>query len=95
MRPDAHLINVARGGCVDQNALIAALRSGVIAGAGIDTTVKEPLEPESPLWDMDNIILTPHSAGETQMYEENVVDILLDNLDRLWRGETELYNQIL
>jgi phosphoglycerate dehydrogenase-like enzyme len=95
MRPGAHLINVARGGCVDEPALIEALRAGTIAGAGIDTTVVEPLDAASPLWDMDNIILTPHTAGETQMYEENVVDILLENLERLWRGETELHNQIV
>ncbi len=95
MRDDAQLINVARGGCVDEGALIHALQSGVIAGAGIDTTVEEPLDTASPLWDMDNIILTPHTAGETRAYEENVVDILLENLDRLWRGETELYNQIV
>ena len=95
MRPDAQLINVARGGCVDEPALIHALQSGVIAGAGIDTTVQEPLDKGSPLWDMDNIVLTPHTAGETRRYEENVIDILLENLDRLSRGEADLYNQIV
>jgi len=95
MQPTAQLINVARGGCVDQSALIDALKSGTIIGAGIDTTVQEPLDAASPLWDFDNIILTPHSAGETRRYEENVMDILLDNLNRLWRGETALHNQIV
>ena len=95
MRKDAYLINVARGGCVDEPALVEALSSGTIAGAGIDTTVEEPLAVNSALWDMPNVILTPHTAGETQAYEENVLDILLDNLDRLWRGEMKLHNQII
>ena len=95
MDKSAYLINVARGGCVDEAALIEAFNSGQIAGAGIDTTVEEPLRDLSPLWDFDNVILTPHSAGETRHYEENVIDILLENLDRLWRGQTELYNQIV
>ena len=95
MRPNAYLINVARGGCVDEPALIDALHAGKIAGAGIDVTVEEPLDAESPLWDCDNAILTPHTGGETRHYEENVIDILLENLDRLWRGENDLYNQIV
>ena len=95
LRKDAYLINVARGGCVDEPALIGALQTGEIAGAGIDTTVDEPLSTKSALWDLSNVILTPHTAGETQSYEENVLDILLENLDRLWRGEEELYNQIV
>ena len=95
MRNDAYLINVARGGCVDEPALVEALSSGTIAGAGIDTTIEEPLAANSALWDMPNVILTPHTAGETQAYEENVLDILLDNLDRLCRGEMELHNQII
>ena len=95
MRKDAYLINVARGGCVDEQALVDALLSGAIAGAGVDTTVEEPLASNSALWDMPNVILTPHTAGETQAYEENVLDILLDNLDRLCRGEMQLHNQII
>lgn len=95
MRPDAYLVNVARGGCVDEPALIEALQTGKIAGAGIDVTVEEPLDAGSSLWDCDNAIVTPHTGGETRHYEENVVDILIENLDRLWRGENELYNQIV
>lgn len=95
MSSDAYLVNMARGGCVDEGALIQALQQGEIGGAGIDVTVEEPLANDSPLWGFDNIILTPHTGGETRHYEENVVDILLDNLERLWRGETELYNQIV
>ena len=95
MSSDAYLINVARGGCVDESALVDALSAGNIAGAGIDTTVEEPLAENSPLWTLENLILTPHTAGETRRYEDNVVDILLENLERLWGGESTLVNQIL
>jgi phosphoglycerate dehydrogenase-like enzyme len=93
MRPSAFLVNVARGGCVDQDALVAALAAGRIAGAALDTTEPEPPVVESPLWLMPNVFLTPHTAGETRKYEANVIEILLENLDRLWRGETALRNQ--
>ncbi len=93
MKESAYLINVARGGCVDEPALLAALESGAIAGAGIDHFWDEPLPQDSPFWPLENLLITPHSGGETCMYEENVIDILLENLDRLWRGETELFNQ--
>lgn len=95
MKPAAYLINMARGRVVDESALIVALQSGQIAGAGLDTTQVEPLSPDSPLWAMENVIITPHTAGETRRYEENVIDILLENLARLWRGDAALYNQIV
>lgn len=95
MKPSAHLINMARGRVVDEGALIHALQTGEIAGAGLDTTVEEPLVPDSPLWTMENVIITPHTAGETRRYEENVIDILLENLQRLWQGEEPLYNQVI
>jgi phosphoglycerate dehydrogenase-like enzyme len=95
MKPSSYLINVARGGCVDEAALVEALRSGGIAGAGIDVTVPEPLPPESALWSLENVILTPHTGGETTKYEDNVIDILLENLERLSRGEEALYNQVI
>ncbi|MEM7028711.1 MAG: D-2-hydroxyacid dehydrogenase [Chloroflexota bacterium] len=95
MKPSAYLINMARGHCVDEPALISALQKGQIAGVGLDTFWEEPLTDTSPLWDMDNVIITPHTGGETRKYEENVIDILLENLHRLWRGETELQNQIV
>ena len=59
------------------------------------SNAEEPLSETSPLWDFENVILTPHTGGETRRYEENVVDILLENLNRLWLGETELYNEIV
>ncbi len=95
MKRSAYLVNVARGRCVDEAALQQALRKGQIAGAALDVTVEEPLAPASPLWGMENVLITPHTAGETRRYEENVLDILQDNLDRLWRGETALRNQVL
>jgi D-2-hydroxyacid dehydrogenase (NADP+) len=95
MKPSAYLINVARGGCVDEPALLAALQGGQIAGAAIDHFWDEPLPAESPFWDLENVIITPHTAGETRRYEENLIDILLENLERLWRGETQLRNQVL
>jgi phosphoglycerate dehydrogenase-like enzyme len=94
MKPSAYLINVARGGCVDEPALLAALQNGQIAGAAIDHFWEEPLPAQSPFWDMENVLITPHTAGETRLYEKNLLDILQENLERLWRGETELRNQI-
>jgi phosphoglycerate dehydrogenase-like enzyme len=95
MPRSAFLINIARGRVVDEKALIAALRDGSIAGAAVDVTVEEPLPSSSLLWDMTNVLVTPHTAGETRRYEDNVLDILLDNLNRLWRAETALRNQIV
>jgi len=95
VKPSAFLINVARGKVVDEPALLEALAAGRIAGAGLDCTVEEPLPTASPLWDVPNVLITPHTAGETRAYEDNVIDLLLENLDRLWRGETELKNGIV
>ena len=95
MKPLSYLINVARGGCVDEPALIEALRNNSIAGAGIDVTAEEPLAADSQLWSFDNVILTPHTGGETRKYEDNTIDILLDNLDRLSRGAEPLHNQVI
>ena len=95
MKPTAHLINVARGRVVDEDALIRALQEKRIAAAGLDVTREEPLPAASPLWAMPNVLITPHTAGETQRYEDGVIDLLLANLDRLWRGETALVNQIV
>lgn len=95
MKPSAFLINCARGRCVDEAALVAALSAKRIAGAAIDVTQEEPLAPESPLWGMENVLITPHTAGETRCYEDNVLDILMENLERLWRGESALRNQVV
>jgi len=95
MKNSAYLINMARGRCVDEPALLEALRRKLIAGAGIDHFWDEPLPETSPFWNLENVLITPHTGGETRMYEDNVIDILLENIDRLWRGEDQLYNQIV
>lgn len=87
MKPTAHLVNCARGPVVDEDALIAALQAGTIAAAGLDVTCEEPLAEASPLWAMENVLLTPHTGGETAAYERRVVDLLIENLGRLSRGE--------
>jgi phosphoglycerate dehydrogenase-like enzyme len=95
MKPSAFLVNVARGRVVAEPALIEALAARRIAGAALDVTTEEPLPAASPLWEMEHVLVTPHTAGETRRYEDNVIEILRDNLDRLWRGETQLRNQIV
>ena len=67
-----------------------------IAAAGIDCTVEEPLPAASPLWALDNALITPHTAGETRRYDkDNVIDLLLENLERIWRGEPRLRNHVV
>ena len=95
MKPSSYLVNVARGRVVDEAALVEALGARRIAGAGLDVTAEEPLPPISPLWGMEHVLITPHTAGETRHYEDNVIEILRDNLERLWRGESQLRNQVV
>lgn len=95
MKPSAVFVNVARGKVADEEALIDTLRNNRIWAAAIDVTAEEPLAAESPLWTLPNAFVTPHTAGETRAYEDNVLDILMENLDRLWRGEKTLRNQVL
>lgn len=80
MKKTACYISAGRGATTDQEALVDALRTGKIACAGLDVTVPEPLPADSPLWDMDNVILTPHMAGLTDRYFERAAGILLANL---------------
>ncbi len=95
LKPTAQVINVARGRVVDEPAIIAALQEGRIAGAALDVTADEPLPAESPLWAMPNVLVTPHTGGETHMYEDNVLDFMMENIGRLQRGEAALVNQIV
>jgi D-2-hydroxyacid dehydrogenase (NADP+) len=95
LRSSAFVVNAARGGCVVESALIEALRAGRIAGAALDVTDPEPAEDSSPLWAMRNVFITPHTGGETRKYEANVNDILVENLERMWRDETVLRNQVV
>jgi len=95
MKPSAYLVNAARGRVVDEPALVAALERREIRGAAIDVPVEEPLPADSRLWGMEHVLITPHTAGETSRYEDNVLAIMQENLARLWRGETELLNQVV
>ena len=87
MKPTAVLINVARGAVVDEPALIAALRDGTLAGAGLDVFEREPLPPESPLWEMENVVVTPHFSAGSERYTDRAADIVCDNLRRYLTGE--------
>jgi phosphoglycerate dehydrogenase-like enzyme len=87
MKPTAYLINVTRGGIIDEPALNDALRSGKIAGAGLDVTEKEPLSPDSPLWDAPNLLITPHRAGASQHRPRMVFEFFYNNLERYLKGE--------
>lgn len=80
MKKTACYVSAGRGATTDQDALIDALKTGQIAAAGLDVTTPEPLPADNPLWDMDNVILTPHVAGLTDRYFERAIGILLENL---------------
>ncbi len=95
MKPSACLVNVARGKVVNEPALVEALDQKRIAGAALDCVWEEPLPATSGLWTVPNVLITPHTAGETRRYEDNVIDLLLENLERLWRGEAVLKNQFV
>jgi phosphoglycerate dehydrogenase-like enzyme len=87
MKPSAYLINISRGAVIDEAALVRALKEGEIAGAGLDVFESEPLPPESELWDMENVIISPHIAGGTPVYMEQAVEIFCDNLRRYLADE--------
>ena len=86
MKPTAYLVNVARGGLVDEGALVEALRERRIAGAGLDTTAIEPLPAESPLWEMENVVITPHVAPGRDRFGREVVAFLGENIRRFAEG---------
>ncbi|MCU4799075.1 D-2-hydroxyacid dehydrogenase [Halobacteria archaeon HArc-gm2] len=87
MRSDAYLINVARGAVVDQAALLDALESGGIAGAALDVFEDEPLPADSSLWDMDDVIVSPHVAAATRDYADRIADLIRENCRRLANDE--------
>lgn len=87
MKPDAWLINISRGAIVDEEALIEALREGRIGGACLDVFAQEPLPPESPLWDLPNVIITPHNSWSSPHIEEREIDLFLENLRRYVAGQ--------
>jgi phosphoglycerate dehydrogenase-like enzyme len=87
MKPNAYLVNIARGQIINEAALIRALQEGWIAGAGLDVFEQEPLSSNSPLWDLENVILSPHVAGFTIHYDERATDLFAENLRRYLVGE--------
>ena len=91
MKPTARFINVGRGASVDEKAMIAALREGQIAGAALDVFVTEPLPPDSPLWDLPNVYVSPHMSGSG--FEERLAVQFLDNLRR-WKAGRPLLNVV-
>jgi phosphoglycerate dehydrogenase-like enzyme len=95
MKPSAILVNCARGPVVDEAALIAALSENRIRAAGLDVFATEPLPAESPLWTLPNSFVTPHTAGETCAYENNVLDLMMENIRRLQQGASSLVNQVV
>jgi phosphoglycerate dehydrogenase-like enzyme len=86
MKPAAILVNISRGPIIQEVKLVQALQEGWIAGAGLDTFETEPLPLDSPLWSLDNVVLTPHSAGVTPEHFERGLAIFMDNLKRYREG---------
>lgn len=93
MRDDAILVNIGRGGLIDEPALIAALQDETIRFAALDVFEEEPLPVDSPLWELDNCVLTPHNSGSTPVYGERAADVFLDNLERFRTG-TEMSTEV-
>ena len=92
MKPTAFLVNMSRGGIVDQDALYRALRDGVIRGAAADVFDPEPLPPESPLWDLPNMLITPHATPRVADFQRSSIAALLENIRR-WRADEPLLNR--
>jgi phosphoglycerate dehydrogenase-like enzyme len=87
MKPTAFFINIGRGGTVNEKDLVRALKKGWIAGAGLDVFEEEPLPNDSPLWQLENVILTPHVSGFTPYYDERAIDLFAENLRRYLHGK--------
>jgi phosphoglycerate dehydrogenase-like enzyme len=92
MKPTAFLVNMARGGVIDQNALLAALQERRIAGAGLDVFTEEPLPSNSPFWKLPNVIITPHIGGMSVHYNQHAIELFSENLKRYLTG-APLYNR--
>jgi len=86
MKPAAYLINIGRGAIVDEAALVRALREGWIAGAALDVFEQEPLPPDSELWELENLVISPHISGGTERYMQRAVAIFTGNLRRYLDG---------
>ncbi len=95
MRPSSYLINVARGGLVDERALITALEEDRIAGAALDVFSEEPLPADHPFWRMNNVILTPHIAGFHVGYIDDALPIIEENLRHFIAGDTSSMRNVV
>ena len=93
MKSSAILINVGRGAVVDEMALVETLRRGGVAGAALDVFAQEPLPADHPLYEMENVIVSPHVAGATRRYDSLVVDVFVENLKR-YLAEQPLLNTV-
>lgn len=93
MREDAYVINVGRGPVVDESALVTALDDGAIAGAALDVFETEPLPAESPLWDFEDVIVTPHKGSATNRYHLDIAELVRENLRR-FRNREPLENRV-
>ena len=87
LKKGAYLINISRGSIVDEAALIDALRSGQLSGAALDVFVKEPLPQDSPLWDMENVLISPHAASISDRENGRITEMFCDNLRRYLDGK--------
>ena len=87
VKPTVRIVNVARGGLVDETALAAAIKEGRVAGAGIDVFAKEPLPEDSPFWDMENVILTQHQGGFFDGYPRFAIPVVEHNLLKWLAGD--------
>lgn len=94
MKPSACVVCFSRGGIIDDAALLAALRDGTIAGAGLDAHGVEPLPPDSPFWTLPNTIITPHNGATTEATRERGFQIFLENLRRYVEGRNDLVNRV-
>ena len=95
MKETSYLVNVARGGCVNENDLIEALKNNKIKGAALDHLSTEPLDVNNPLWNFANVIITPHTAGETPNYETIIPEILIENIGHLKNGNDNLLHRVV
>jgi D-2-hydroxyacid dehydrogenase (NADP+) len=89
MKPTAFFLSLGRGEVIDENALIEVLKAQKIAGAALDVFSQEPLPPDSPFWELDNVIITPHVGGMTDIYIQQAVKIFQENLRRYLKGERQ------
>lgn len=88
MKPSAVVVNISRGALVDEGAMTEALQEGRIAGAALDVFVQEPLPASSALWDLPNVLITPHNAGSNPSYDKRVVELFCENLGKYLRSES-------